>query len=131
MAGGFLVKALLVTLILCSVAAAKDRPGQRYQSAMFQETHTETVRMNCYGSGYGASMSSCHNADVLVYTVEIGEAVYTLTPYATTPHHESLWRQPAGAAVMAWNDGKHVHVRMGVRESQYDIIAESVEQATR
>jgi NaMN:DMB phosphoribosyltransferase len=76
-------------------------------------------------------MSTCHDAEMLVYTVKVGEAVYTLTPYATSPHHESLWRQPGGAAVTVWNDGRHVHVRTAAKESQYDIIGASAEDATR
>jgi hypothetical protein len=124
------VKTLLVTLILCSAASAKDRSGPAYQDAIFQETHAESVRMNCYGSGY-ASMTTCHDAEMLVYTVKAGETVYTLTPYGTGPHHESLWKQPAGAPVAVWNDGKRVHVRTGAKESQYDIIGESAEDATR
>ncbi|HEY4046902.1 MAG TPA: hypothetical protein VGM27_08550 [Acidobacteriaceae bacterium] len=125
------MKTLLVTLILCSAASAKYRSGPKYQDAIFQETHAESVRMNCDGSGYGTSMSTCHDAEMLVYTVKVGEAVYTLTPYGTWPHHESLWRQPAGAAVAVWNDGKRVHVRTGAKESQYDIIGESAQDATR
>jgi hypothetical protein len=125
------VKLLLVTLILCSAASAADRSGPAYQSAIFQETHAEPVRVNCYGSGYGSSMSTCHDAEMLVYTVKAGETVYTLTPAGTRPHRESLWKQPAGAAVTFWNDGKHVHVRIGAKESQYDIIGESAQDATR
>jgi hypothetical protein len=125
------VKILLVTLILCSAASAKDRSGPTYQEAIFQETHAESVRMNCYGSGYGSSMTTCHDAEMLVYTVKAGETVYTLTPYETRPHHESLWKQPAGAAVAVWNDGKRVHVRTGAKESLYDIIGASAEDATR
>jgi hypothetical protein len=125
------VKTLFVTLILCSSALAKDRPAPAYQNAIFQETHAEHVRMNCYGAGYGSSMSTCHDAQMLVYTVKSGETVYTLTPYGTRPLHESLWKQPAGATVAVWNDGKHVHVRTGAKESQYDIIGESAEDAAR
>jgi hypothetical protein len=130
-AGGFHVKSLFVTLILCSAALAKDRSGAKYEDAIFQETHTEPVRMNCFAAGYNTSMSTCHDAEMLVYTVDVGASVYTLTPYGTLPHHESLWRQPAGAAVAVWNDGKHVHVRTGAKESQYDIIGASTEDATR
>jgi hypothetical protein len=68
-------------------------------------------------------MSSCHDVEMLVYTVKAGETVYTLTPAGTMPHHESLWKQPAGAA--------HVHVRTGAKESQYDIMGESAEDASR
>lgn len=125
------MKALLVTLILCSAASAKDRPAQAYHKATFQETHAESVRMNCDGVGYGSSMTTCHDAEMLVYTVKDGETVYTLTPYGTWPHRESLWRQPAGAAVAVWNDGKHVHVRTGGKESQYDILGTSSEDAAR
>ena len=125
------MKTLLVTLILCSAASAKDKPSLAYQNAIFQETHAEYVRMNCYGSGYGSSMNTCHDAQMLVYTVKAGETVYTLTPYGTWPHRESLWKQPAGAAVAVWNDGKHVHVRTGAKESQYDIIGESAQDAAR
>ena len=125
------MKTLLVTLILCSTASAKDRSVATYQNAIFQETHAESVRMNCYGSGYGSSMTTCHDAEMLVYTVKAGETVYTLIPYGTSPHHESLWKQPAGAAVAVWNDGKRVHVRTGARESQYDILGESAQDATR
>jgi hypothetical protein len=125
------VKTLVVTLILCSAASAKDRSGPTYQNAIFQETHAESVRVNCFGSGYGSSMTKCHDAEELVYTVKAGETVYTLTPYGTWPHHESLWKQPAGAAVAVWNDGKRVHIRTGAKESQYDIIGESAEDATR
>jgi hypothetical protein len=125
------VKTLLVTLILCSAASAKERPVATYQNAIFQETHAESVRMNCDQSGYGSSMTPCHDAETLVYTVKAGETVYTLIPYGTLPHHESLWKQPAGAVVAAWNDGKRVHVRTGAKESQYDIIGESAEDATR
>ena len=125
------MKTLLVTLILCSAASAKDKAGPRYQDAIFQEAHAESVRMNCYGSGYGSSMTTCHDAEMLVYTVKAGETVYTLTPYGTWPHRESLWKQPAGAGVAVWNDGKHVHVRTGARESQYDIVGESAQDATR
>jgi len=125
------VKALLVTLILCSAASAKDKPGPAYQDAIFQETHAEPVRINCYGSGYGSSMSTCHDAEMLVYTVKAGQTVYTLTPYGTRPHRESLWKQPAGSAVAAWNDGKRLHIRTGAKESQYDIIATSAEDAAK
>jgi hypothetical protein len=125
------VKTLLVTLILCSAASAKDRSGPAYQDAIFQETHAESVRVNCFGSGYGSSMTACHDAQELVYTVQAGETVYMLTPYGTLPHRESLWKQPAGAAVAVWNDGKHVHVRTRAKESQYDILGESVQDATR
>ena len=125
------MKTLLVTLILCSAASAKDRPVPPYQKAIFQETHAESIRMNCDGVGYGSSMTACHDAEMLVYTVKAGETVYTLTPYGTWPHRESLWRQPAGAAVAVWNDGKHVHVRTGGKESQYDIIGTSAEDAAR
>ncbi len=118
------MKTLLATLILCSAASAKVKPAPNYQDATFQETHAESVRMNCYGSGYGSSMSTCHDAQVLVYTVEVGPVVYTLTPYGTHPQHESLWRQPAGA-VKVWNDGKHMHIRTGARESQYDVVGET------
>ena len=125
------MKTLFVTLILCSAALAKDRPVPAYQHAIYQDRHAESVRMNCDGVGYGSSMTPCHDAEMLVYTVKAGEVVYTLTPYATRPHHESLWRQPAGATVAVWNDGKHVHVRTGAKESQYDIIGESAEDASR
>ena len=125
------MKTLLVTLILCSVASAKDKPSPAYRSAVFQETHAESVRINCFDSQLGSSMSSCHDAEMLVYTVKAGETVYTLTPAGTVPHHESLWKLPAGAAVAVWNDGKHVHVRTGAKESQYDIIGESAEDASR
>jgi hypothetical protein len=33
--------------------------------------------------------------------------------------------------VAVWNDGKHVHVRAGAKESQYDIIGESVDAASK
>jgi hypothetical protein len=126
------VKTLLVTLILCSVASAKDRPVPTYQRAIFQETHAESVRMNCdASSAYGSAMTTCHDAEMLVYTVKIGETVYTLVPSGTRPHSESLWKQPAGAAVAVWNDGKRVHVRTGAKESQYDILGESAEDAAR
>ena len=125
------MKTLLVTLILCSVASAKDKPSPAYRSAVFQETHAESVRINCFDSQLGSSMSSCHDAEMLVYTVKAGETVYTLTPAGTVPHHESLWKLPAGAAVAVWNDGKHVHVRTGAKESQYDIMGESAEDASR
>ena len=125
------MKTLLVTLILCSVASAKDRSVPTYRNAIFQETHAESSRVNCDPVGYGSSMTPCHDAEMLVYTVKAGEVVYTLTPYATRPHHESLWKQPAGATVAVWNDGKHVHVRTGAKESQYDIIGESAEDASR
>jgi hypothetical protein len=125
------VKTLLVTLILCSAASAKDRSVPAYQNAIFQETHAESVRMNCDASGYGSSMTTCHDAEMLVYTVKIGETVYTLIPYGTLPHHESLWKQPAGAAVAVRNDGKRVHIRTGAKESQYDIIGESEQDAAR
>jgi hypothetical protein len=75
-------------------------------------------------------MTTCHDAEMLVYTVKIEETVYTLIPYATLPHHESLWKQPAGA-VAVWKDGKRVHVRAGAKESQYDIIGESAQDAAR
>ncbi len=125
------MKTLLVTLVLCCAASAKDRSDSRYQDAIFQETHAESVRMNCNGIGYGSSMTTCHDAEALVYTVKAGETVYTLIPYGTWPHHESLWKQPAGATVAVWNDGKHVHVRTGAKESQYDVIGESAQDATR
>ena len=125
------MKTLFVTLILCSAASAKDRSVPTYQNAIFQETHAESVRMNCYGTEYGSSMTTCHDAEMLVYTVKAGETVYTLTPYGTRPYHESLWKQPAGAAVAVWIDGKRVHVRTGAKESQYDIIGESAQDATR
>ena len=125
------MKTLFVTLILCSAASAADRSTPSYHGAIFQDTHAESVRMNCDGVGYGSSMTPCHDAEMLVYTVKAGEVVYTLTPYATRPHHESLWRQPTGATVAVWNDGKHVHVRTGAKESQYDIIGESAEDASR
>jgi hypothetical protein len=123
------VKTLLVTLILCSAASAKA--GPTYQDATFQETHAESVRMNCDQVGYGSSMTTCHDAEMLVYTVKAGEVVYTLTPYGTRPHRESLYKQPAGAAVAVWNDGKRVHIRTGGKESQYDIIGESAQDASR
>ena len=125
------MKTLFVTLILCSVASAKDRAVPAYHNAIFQETHAESVRMNCDATGYGNSMTTCHDAEMLVYTVKIGETVYTLIPYATLPHHESLWKQPEGAAVAVWNDGKRVHVRIGARESRYDILGESAQDAAR
>ena len=125
------MKTLLVTLILCSAASAKDKSGSRYQGAIFQETHTESVRMNCDATGYGSSMTNCRDAEMLVYTVKSGETVYTLTPAGTVPHRESLWKQAPGAAVAVWNDGKHVHVRTGAKESQYDVIGESAEAATK
>jgi hypothetical protein len=126
------VKTLFVTLILCSAASAKDRPVPTYQHAIFQETHAESVRMNCDASlGYGSSMTTCHDAEMLVYTVKVGGTVYTLVPSGTRPHYESLWKQPSGAAVAVWNDGKHLHVRTGAKESQYDIMGESAEDAAR
>ena len=125
------MKTLLVTLILCSAASAADRSAPSYHGAIFQDTHAESVRMNCDGVGYGSSMSPCHDAQMLVYTVKAGEVVYTLTPYGTRPQRESLWKQPAGSAVAVWNDGKHVHVRTGAKESQYDIIGESAQDASR
>ena len=76
-------------------------------------------------------MSTCHDADMLVYTVKVGGEVYTLTPYKSFPRKESLWRQPAGSAVGVWNDGKRLHIRIGGKESQYDIIGESAEDASR
>jgi hypothetical protein len=125
------VKTLFVTLILCSALSAQAKPLPAYQNAIVQETHAEPVRTNCYGSGYGSSMSTCHDTERLVYTIKAGSTVYTLIPYGTFPHHESLWKQPAGAAVAVWNDGKHVHVRAGAKESLYDSVGESVEDATR
>jgi hypothetical protein len=125
------VKTLLVTLILCSVASAKDRSVPTYRSAVFQETHAESARVNCDQVGYDSSMTTCHDAETLVYTVKVGETVYTLIPYGTYPHRESLWKQPAGVTVGVWNDGKRLHVRTGAKESQYDILGESAEDAAR
>ncbi len=125
------MKTLVVTLILCSAWSAKAKSLPAYQNAVIQDTHAEPVRMNCYGNQYGSSMTTCHDTERLVYTVKAGATVYTLTPYGTFPHRESLWKQPAGAAVAVWNDGKHVHVRAGAKVSLYDSIGESVEDATR
>jgi hypothetical protein len=125
------VKALLVTLILCSTASAKDRSVPTYRNAVFQETHTESARVNCDQVGYDSSMTACHDAETLVYTVKVGATVYTLIPYGTYPHRESLWKQPVGVTVGVWNDGKRLHVRTGAKESQYDIMQESVEDAAR
>lgn len=125
------MRTLLVTFILCSPAFAKDKPAPTFQKALFEEAHTELVRMNCDQSGYGSSMTPCHDAQMLVYTVKVGETVYTLTPYGTWPHHESLWRQPSGAAVAVWNDGKHVHVRIGTKQSPYDVLGSSVQDAAK
>ena len=44
------MKTLFVTLILCSAALAKDKSEPTYQNAIFQETHMESVRMNCGGT---------------------------------------------------------------------------------
>jgi hypothetical protein len=112
------------------MAVAKDKPVAHYQPAVFQDSHTETVRMNCYQPG-DSSMSTCHDAQVLVYTVKVGGEVYTLTPYNTRPHRESLYRQPAGSAAAAWNDGSRVHVRIAGKDSPYDIVGESADDATR
>jgi hypothetical protein len=125
------VKTLLVTLILCSTASAKDRSVPTYRNAIFQETHAESARVNCDQVGYDSSMTTCHDALTLVYTVKVGETVYTLVPYGTYPHRESLWKQPAGVTVGVWNDGKHLHVRTGAKESQYDIMQSSVEDAAK
>ena len=125
------MKTVLVTLILCSAASAKERPVPTYWNAVFQETHAESARMNCDQVGYDSSMTACHDAETLVYTVKLGATVYTLIPYGTYPHRESLWKQPAGVTVGVWNDGKHMHVRTGAKESQYDIMQESVEDAAR
>ena len=125
------MKTLLVTLILCSTASAKDRSVPAYRNAIFQESHAESARVNCDQVGYGSSMTACHDAETLVYTVKIGETVYTLVPYGTYPRRESLWKQPAGITVGVWNDGKHLHVKTGAKESQYDIMQESVEDAAR
>jgi hypothetical protein len=132
------VKTLPLTLVLScmtwsvfpSIAAAKDRVVPDYQQATFSETHSESVRMNCYGAG-DSSMSNCHDAQVLVYTVKVKGEVYTLTPYNTRPHRESLWQQPAGAAVAVWNDGNRLHIRIGSKESQYDIVGTAFEDAAR
>jgi hypothetical protein len=124
------VKTLLVTLVLCSGAFAKDKPSTKHQDAIFQETHGESVRVNCNGQGYSSSMTTCHDATMLIYSVKLGNTVYALTPAGTMPHRESLWKQPSGAAVAFWNDGKHVHVKAGVKESQYDVIGETTETAT-
>jgi hypothetical protein len=123
------VKTLLVTLVLCSVASAKDRPIPTYRTAIFQETHAESTRVNCDQVGYDSSMTTCHDAQTVVYTVKVGATVYTLIPYGTYPHRESLWKQPAGVTVGVWNDGKHLHVKTGGKESQYDIMQSSVEDA--
>ena len=125
------MKTLLVTLILCSAASAKDRSVPTYRNAIFQETHAESARVNCDQVGYDSSMTACHDAESLVYTVKVGETVYTLIPYGTYPHRESLWKQPAGLTVGVWNDGKRMHVRTGARESLYDIMQSSVEDAAR
>ena len=125
------MKTLFVTLILCSAALAKDKSDPTYKNAIFQETHMESVRMNCGGTGYENTMTPCHDAETVVYTVKAGETVYTLIPYGTWPGHESLWRQPGGTAVAVWNDGKHVHVRTGAKESQYDIMGESAQDAAK
>jgi hypothetical protein len=125
------VKTLLVMLFFSSVASAKDRAVPAYRKAIFQETHAESVRTNCDQTGYGSSMTTCHDAEMLVYTVKLGETVYTLIPYGTWPHHESLWKQSPGAAVAAWNDGKRVHVRTAAKETQYDIVGETAEDAAR
>ena len=133
------MKTLPVTLILCCasfsvasapMAQAKDKPVPHYQAATFQETHTDSVRMNCYNTG-DSSMSTCHDAEMLVYTVKVGEEAYSLTPYKTYPHRESLWKAPAGTPVSAWNDGKRLHIRIGAKESQYDIVGTSAEDASR
>ncbi|MGC2403699.1 MAG: hypothetical protein WA510_28160 [Acidobacteriaceae bacterium] len=121
---------LALCFVTCSMASAKDASSAKYMDATYQETHAESVRLNCYGTG-DSSMSTCHDSEMLVYTVKVGEEVYTLTPYKTLPHRESLWRQPEGATVAVWNDGKRLHIRIGPKESQYDIIGESAEDATR
>jgi hypothetical protein len=125
------VKTLLVTLILCSTASAKNRSVPTYQNAIFQETHAESSRVNCDQVGYGSSMTTCHDAQTLVYTVKVGETVYTLIPYGTYPRRESLWKQPAGVTVGVWKDGQRMHVRTGAKESQYDIMQSSVEDAAK
>lgn len=128
------MKTLPLTLVafgMCTaVALAKEKPVVNYQNAVLQETHAEPVRMNCYGIA-DSRMSNCHDAQVLIYTVKIGPVVYALTPYNTRIHRESLWQMPAGSTVSTWNDGNHFHVRIGTKESQYDIISESVEDASR
>ena len=75
------MKTLFVTLILCSAALAKDKSDPTYQNAIFQETHMESVRMNCGGTGYENTMTTCHDAETVVYTVKTADTVYTLIPY--------------------------------------------------
>ena len=109
----------------------EDRAVPTYRTAIFQDAHAESARVNCDQVGYGSSMTTCHDAETLVYTVKIGETVYTLVPYGTYPSSRSPWKQPAGVTVAVWNDGKRMHVRTGARESQYDIMQESVEEASK
>ena len=129
------MKLLLVGLLMFAGAAfASDTPSGYHDGTLV------SFRMAASGDGCaeGSEQKTCSDEYRGQYTVKSEGIVYTLTPVSsakgslakratlgwskTFSKNSSLYHQLPGTPLQIRDDGKHVFVRVGERESMYTAI---------
>ncbi len=116
--------------------------SQAYQDAVLVRLKTVSVGADCStdGSTRGTvdegnlkadsdSTTACADAEVHLYTVRVGESLYTLRPVSLIPRSGllallrkvSLANQLPGAHVLIRSHGDGFQVKVGSKESSYSI----------
>jgi hypothetical protein len=115
------MRRMLAVLLICCTSYASEKPSSVYQEAVlvsFREEPTEKVTK---------------------YTLQVGDLTYVLIPKGTKKQAATaygtmgwsavfakksvLYRQLPGTHVQLRSDGDGIHVKLGSRESLFEMIA--------
>ena len=129
------MKLLLVGLLASTGAAfAASNAPISYHDGTLVSFVTPSSGSNCGADAHEA----CSDEDQAQYVVRSEGILYALTPVSTSTgsiaeratlgwsravsRNSSLYHQPAGTAVQLRDDGRHLFVKVGSRESRYIAI---------
>lgn len=139
---------LAVLLLTAPLLGAKKAPAYQYQDAILLSFRDVAVGSSCSTEGTtngtvdddgrikgdSSGSSSCHNQTSRQYTVKLGDSVYVLqakAPLTSTipvlwmipPRESVLARVMPGTPLKVRMDGGTFYVKVGSKESAFNIVA--------
>jgi hypothetical protein len=128
---------ILLSFLLCFQAQAKPHKDVQYQDAVLLSFRNVATGSSCTSTGSGkaktddngdtegntSGQTDCSNNIVRRYTVQLGNITYVLVrAYGFSFKSSVLANQLPGTHVLVRTDEHGFYVKIGDRESRYDIV---------